>query len=380
MTRRWLAFGLLAVSCTTSDAAPSHAPTPRKVETVQAVSRTLSVTDSLPAELAAYQAVDVYPKVTGFVDEVWVDVGSRVKKGDLMMRLAAPELVAQKAQAQAAVESARSQLATARAKLAAEQGTSERLVAAARTPGVVAGNDVAIAQQTAEAARGVVGAAEHNVSASQDALRAVTQLTTYLEVRAPFDGIITKRNVHPGALVGPAAGPSAAPSLRLVDSNRLRLVVPVPEAQSSAIKLGAEVPFGVPAYPGMAFTGSIARVSHDIDLQTRTMRVELEVDNANGKLAAGSYATVSWPVQRAYPTLFVPVSAVTSDQQSTFVIRVAGDKAEWVTVKVGQVAGAQIEVVGDVRPGDAIVVNATDSIRNGEQVTAVAAPQSGGGA
>jgi multidrug efflux pump subunit AcrA (membrane-fusion protein) len=204
------------------------------------------------------------------------------------MRLSAPELVAQRAQAQAAVKAAESQLATAKARLLSDQGTYQNLDSAAKTPGVIAPNDLMVAHQTVEADQGAAAAAEHNTSAARDALRAVAQLESYLTVSAPFAGFVTARNLHPGALVGPASGQSgAAPILQIAETDRLRLVVPVPEAEAGAVKVGEKVAFTVPAYLGQMLQAPIARVSHDVNQQTRTMHIELEVDNRDGRLAAG---------------------------------------------------------------------------------------------
>jgi len=346
------------------------------VETVSVASRKLDTTISLPAQLLPYETVDIYPKVTGFIDSIKVDRGSRVKTGQLLVRLSAPELVAQRSQAEAALQAAESQLASAQAKLASDQGTYLHLASAAKTPGVVAGNDLMVANQTAVADKGTVAAAEHNAAAARDAVHSVTQTESYLNIDAPFNGVVTTRNLHPGALVGPASGQSGAmPIVQIVDTDRLRLVVPVPEAQVGAIKEGQQVSFTVPAYPGQSFRAPIARISHDVDVNTRTMPVELDVQNWEGRLSPGSFATVIWPVQRAYTTLFVPTTAVTSDQQHSFVIRVRGGNAEWVTVQTGQTVNSEIEVFGALQPGDQIVRTASDSIRNGQAVTTRAAKQ-----
>jgi len=346
------------------------------VDTVTVVSRKLDAPVSLPAQLQPFETVDVYPKVTGFIDSIKVDRGSRVQKGDLLVRLTAPELVAQRSQAESALRAAESQLASAQAKLAADQGTYLHLASAAKTPGVVADNDLLVANQTAVADKGAVAAAESNVNAARDALRSVTQMESYLSIEAPFNGVVTTRNLHPGALVGPASGAGGSmPIVQIVDTDRLRLVVPVPEAQVGAMKEGQEVSFTVPAYPGQTFHAPIARISHDVDVNTRTMPVELDVQNRDGRLSPGSFATVMWPVQRAYPTLFVPATAVTSDQQHSFVIRIRDGKAEWVTVQTGQAVNANLEVFGGLQAGDEVVRTASDSIRDGQGVSTKAAKQ-----
>jgi membrane fusion protein (multidrug efflux system) len=380
MKRLLLAFPVLmlaALGCNTSPsnkapdqkAAPASAIAPTAVSTVPAASRKLHTTVNLPAQLIPYESVDIYPKVTGFVQTVTVDRGSRVRRGQLLVRLTAPELSSQRAQAEAAVRAAQSQLATAQAKLASDNGTYLHMVAAAKTPGVIAENDVMVANQTVSADKGMVEAAEENVAAARDAVRSVSQTESYLDITAPFDGVVTTRNLHPGALIGPASGQAGAqPILQIVNDHRLRLVVPVPEALVGEMKPGQLVSFTVPAYPAQPFKAPITRISHEVDQKTRTMAVELDVLNRDGKLSPGSFSNVPWPVDRSSPTLFVPASAVTTDQQHTFVIRVTDNRAEWVTVQTGQTVGTDIEIFGELKTGDQVVKSATDAIHSGDKL------------
>src|SRR5262249_30204444 len=162
----------------------------------------------------------------------------------------APELTAQRAEAQSKVQAAEAQLAAVRAKADADTSTFEKLKAASATPGVVAGNDLLVAQKTTESDQSQVAAAQQNVEAAKQAVQAIAEMQGYLRVTAPFDGVITERNVHTGALVGPAGAASGAmPMLRLVDTRRLRLVVPVSEAYIGGIGPGTEMAFTVAAYP-----------------------------------------------------------------------------------------------------------------------------------
>jgi len=348
----------------------SPAPgTPTTVSTVPVISKKLQTTISLPAQLTPYEQVDIYPKVTGFVETVTVDRGSRVQRGQVLVRLTAPELESQRSQAEAALKSAESQLATAQAKLASDNGTYLHMVAASKTPGVLAENDVAVAGQTVSADKGVVAGAEQNIAAAREMLKSVSQTASYLTITAPFEGVVTTRNLHPGALIGPGVGGGGAqPILQIVDDRRLRLVVPIPEAQVGEMKMGQLVSFTVPAYPGQTFKAPVQRISHDVDEKSRTMPVELEVKNRDGRLSPGSFTTVSWPLERSYPTLFVPTSAVTTDQQHTFVIRVRNNKAEWVTVQTGQTLNGELEVFGDLAAGDQVVKIASDAIHSGDAV------------
>jgi RND family efflux transporter MFP subunit len=243
------------------------------------------------------------------------------------------------------------------------------LKAASATPGVVAGNDLVVAQKAVEADQSQIAAAQENVEAARQALTSVSDMEAYLRITAPFPGVVTERNVHPGALVGPAGGPSAAaPIVRIVASNRLRLVIPVPEAYTAGTTSGSALNFSVAAYPGQTFSGSVARISHAVDVSTRTMAVELEVNNADGRLAPGTFCQVRWPVRRTAPSLLVPNGSVASTTGRTFVIRVRGGRTEWVDVTTGLSSGSLVEVFGDLKSGDEIALRGTDELRSGAQV------------
>jgi RND family efflux transporter MFP subunit len=343
--------------------------------------------------------VAIYARVPGFVESINVDRGSVVRKGQLLARLRAPELDAQRSEAEARSRGARSQLVEAaarvnsaraqrleaEAKLAAEEATYQRLKAASATPGVVAGNDVEVALRSVEASRARVQLWGENEKAAQaqmktleeserafnEAARSSQNIEAYLRVTAPFDGVITERNAHPGSLAG-AGGQAAPPMLRLLQVSRLRLVVAVPEIEVAGVALGTKVNFTVPALPGEQFTGVVQRVSHSLDAKTRTMPVELDVNNTSGKLAPGMFPEVSWPSRRPRPSLFVPPTAVATTTERSFVIRVREGQVEWVDVKRGvamnQPGGDLLEVFGDLAPGDQIAARGTDELRPGLRV------------
>ena len=351
------------------DPEPRQGSSPQTVNVVAVKSTKLDTKLSLPAQLTSFEVVDIYPKVTGFIERVAVDRGSHVRSGQLIAQLSAPELLAQRSQTEAAGQKAQSELAAAKAKLAADEATYSHLQNAAKTPGVVAGNDVLVAEQTAAADRAQVEAASNNVRAAQQTLKAVEQLESYLKIEAPFDGVVTERNLHPGALVGPSSGTGDSHSIVQVASlRRLRLVVPVPEAYAAGVRNGQQVAFAVPEFPGETFQAPVARISNDLDIRTRTMPVELEVSNGKERLTPGSFATVQWPVQRSYRTLFVPATAVATDLQRTFVVRISGGKTEWVDVKTGVNSGDLIEVFGDLHPGDQVAIRGTDELKPGTMV------------
>jgi len=336
------------------------------VEVARVASKGVDRQVKLPGELQPYLAVPIYAKLPGFVKRVAVDRGSTVKQGQVLVTLEAPEMLAQINEAQAKAQALGLQRAEAEAKLAGAQSTYDRLKAASATPGVVAENDVVVAQKTAEAAQALVRSYEDSIKAAQAQVQSVKDLEQYLTLKAPFDGIITERNIHPGALVGPGTG--STPLLRLHQVSRLRLVVAVPEALVGAMVKGARVPFAVPAYPGETFYGVLNLIAHDLDEKTRSMAAELDVKNPDLRLSAGMYPEVQWPVRRPQPSLLVPPTSIVTTTERTFVIRVNNGVAQWVNVGRGARVGDLIEVFGALKEGDTIVRRGTDEIREGAKV------------
>ena len=344
----------------------AQAPTPAPVEVVRVTSKAVDRQIKLPGEFQPYLAVPIFAKLPGFVKRVAVDRGSAVRQGQVLVTLEAPEMQAQIAEAQSKAQALGLQRAEAEAKLAGAQSTYDRLKAASATPGVVAENDVIVAQKTAEAAQALVRSYEDSIKAAQAQVQSVKDLEQYLTLKAPFDGIITERNVHPGALVGPGTG--ATPLLRLQQISRLRLVVAVPEALVGAMVKGARVAFTVPAYPGETFYGVLNLMARTLDEKTRTMPVELDVKNPDLRLGAGMYPELQWPVRRPQPSLLVPPTSIVTTTERTFVIRVTNGAAQWVNVSRGARVGDLIEVFGALTEGDTIVRRGTDEIREGAKV------------
>ncbi len=201
--------------------------------------------------------------------------------------------------------------------------------------------------------------------AAEAAVNSEKQMQSYLSITAPFDGVVTERLVHPGALVGPGAD---AALLLIEQVSQLRLVVSVPEEYVGAIMEGAKVAFHVPAFPEHTYSGTVARVPHALDAATRTMAVELDVLNRDGSLAPGMYPTVRWPVRRRLPVLFVPQTSVVITAERSFVIRNKNGRAEWVDVRKGAADGDTVEVTGQLKAGDMILRRATDEIREGSLI------------
>lgn len=368
------AFGLFCAGCSSNSSAPAPTAQPAQVPTVDVVkivSRKLAISVRLPGELQAYEIVAVYPKIPAFVDSIRVDRGSVVKTGELMARLVAPELAAQRAEAQSKLQGAEAQRIEAEAKLASDDGTYQRLKAASGTPGVVAGNDLEVAQKAVEGDRARLEAVRKRAQAAEASLKSISEIESYLQIRAPFDGVVTERNVHPGALVGPSGSAGGqSPIVRVEQTNRLRLVVPVPEKYVADMANGATVEFTVPAYPNRTFRGTVARIAHSVDVKTRTMPVELDVRNEGGRLASGMFPEVQWPVRRSEPTLFVPTSAVARTTEATFVVPIRNGNPEWVNVRTGEVDGKLVEIFGGVREGDEVALRGTDELRPGTRVNA----------
>ena len=336
-------------------------------ELAPVVSKPVSRTIELPGELLPFLSVSLHARVPGYVERVLVDRGSMVKQGDLLVELSAPELKAQIAEAESKVQAAESDRRQAEAQLAAVQSTYERLRKAAETPGAVAGNELVLAEKQVDATQALVRSRRQATSAAESVVEARKELEAYLTITAPFDGVVTDRFVHPGALAGPGADTAL---LIIQQVAHLRLVVPVPEEDVGGVAQGASVPFRVPAYPERKYTGTVARIAHALDPKTRTMAVELDVFNRDGSLAPGMYPAVGWPVRRDRPALFVPRASVVTTTERTFVIRNQNGRAEWVDVKKGAAAGDLIEVIGNLHPGDMVVRRATDELREGAAVPA----------
>lgn len=355
--------GAVAMSSAAGGQAP--APPPATVAVVSVVSQSLERPILLPGDLIAFQDVEIRPKVSGFVEAIAVDRGSVVKKGQLLVRMVAPELAAQRSEAESKIQSAQSQRIEAEAKLASDEGTYQRLKKASETPGVVAGNDLEVAQKAVDADRARVESWKQGEQAARDSARSVTDIESYLRIAAPFDGVVTERNVHPGSLVGPS---SPMVMLRIQQVSTLRLVVAVPEDTVAGTQPGQMIKFTVPAYPGEAFTGKVARLARALDVKTRTMPVELDVPNPAGRLSPGMFAQVAWTMRRQQPSLFVPPSAVATTTERTFVVRVRNGEAEWVDVKRGAAMKQLVEVFGDLHAGDQVAVRGTDELRAGTKV------------
>ncbi|MDQ6675732.1 MAG: efflux RND transporter periplasmic adaptor subunit, partial [Acidobacteriota bacterium] len=217
----------------------------RAADLAPVVSKAASHTLSLPGEFEPYERVSIHARVAGRVERVLVDRGSVVKRGQLLVELSAPEMKAEIAEAESRVAIAEADRAEAEARLAGLRGTAERMKEAAQTPGAVAGNELVLANQQVQAAEATVRSREQVKRQTEATVRMRRDMEAYLQITAPFDGVVTERLAHPGAI----AGPPADPALLTIDQiSRLRLVVALPEAEVGGVAKGALAAFHVPAF------------------------------------------------------------------------------------------------------------------------------------
>ncbi|MBO9561271.1 MAG: efflux RND transporter periplasmic adaptor subunit [Niastella sp.] len=320
----------------------------------------LSTAFQTPAELIAWQQVDLYAKENSFVRKLYVDVGSEVKAGQLLVSLEAPELNSRLAAAE-------SRLKSQEAIYTASKSQYDRLYETSKTPGTISQNDLdqAAARKNSDLAQWEAAKAAH---------KEVMITQGYLEIRAPFNGVISARNANPGAYVGPSGKGSEFPMFTLQEQRKLRLVVSVPEAYTGYLDSKTAVSFTVKAMPNETFKGQINRLSGALDARLRSERIEIDVDNNNKRLLPGMIAEVNIPFPAKDSTLIVPKSALVNSTERTFVIRIANNKAEWVDVKKGRESGGKIEVYGgNLQPGDQLVKKASEEVRDGSDVKNVKA-------
>jgi membrane fusion protein (multidrug efflux system) len=315
----------------------------------------LSTNFVTPGELIAYQQVDLYAKVSSFVKKLYVDVGSEVKAGQLLVTMEAPELGSQLASAQSRVKSQE-------ALYIASKANYDRLVETSKTPGTISQNDIdqADARQKSDLAQW---------EAAKSAYSEVAETLKYLEVRAPFSGVISARNVNPGAYVGPSGKGSELPMFTLQEQKHLRLVVSVPEAYTGFLSRKDVVRFTVKALPNQVFTAKVNRLAGALDSRLRSERTEMDVYNDSRKLLPGMVAEVNLPMPAQDSSFVVPVTAVVNSTERVFVIRVdSGHRAQWVDVKTGRAEGGKMEIYGDLKPGDQLVKVASEERRDGSVI------------
>ena len=315
----------------------------------------LSTNMYTPGDLIAYQQVDLYAKENSFVKKLLVDVGSEVRTGELLAVLEAPEL-------ESALSGAESRLKSQEAIYIASKANYDRMLETSKTPGTISQNDLdqASARQKSDFAQ---------LEAARSAYKEIAETLKYLEVRAPFNGVISVRNVNPGAYVGPSGKGSELPLFTLQEQKHLRLVVSIPEASTGYLTTQDEVAFTVKAMPNITFHAKVKRLAGALDNKLRAERIEMDVINEDKKLLPGMVAEVNIPLPAKDSTFVVPQTAVVNSTERIFVIRVTGHKAQWVDVKPGRSQGGKTEIYGNgLQEGDQILQVASEERRDGSVV------------
>jgi RND family efflux transporter MFP subunit len=330
------------------DTASGNADAPDTVPVFVLGSDTLKKTIELPGELIPYEQADLYAKVQGFVRAMKVDIGDHVRKGQTLAIIEAPEVNTRFSEAEASLQAAKS-------KWAGSRDHFERLYRAsqAQTPGIVAPVDL-------ERSRNQMLADSASYEASRKQAQAYREVSGYLHITAPFDGVITARKADPGALAG-----TQAMLLTIQNNQTLRLRVAVPELYVAAASVTKDIDFRVDAYPSQRFPASLTRKTETIDPATRTELWEFKVDNSARRLKAGAFAYVKLALERGGLSFIVPPSAIATTQERKFVIRVNEGKAEWLDVRQGITNDKGVEIFGDLRNGDTVLVKATDERKPG---------------
>lgn len=316
----------------------------------------LSSTLQVPGELMPFQEVSLYAKLNSYVRKYLVDVGTQVHRNQLMAVLEAPEINSQLAAAQ-------SHIKQQEALYLASKATYDRLFNTSKTPGTVAQNDLdqAAARKNSDYA---------NLDAARAAYREVAANLQYLQIRAPFDGVVSTRNANLGAYVGPGAQGGAMPLFVVQEQTKLRLVISVPELNTGGLSNKQEVEFTVRSLPNEKFKARIKRLAGALDTRLRSERLEMDVYNNNRRLLPGMYAEVNVPLETHDSTFIVSKSAVVQSTERVFVIRINKQRhAEWIDVQRGLQNKDVIEIYSkELNAGDRIVKAATDEIRDGQPV------------
>ncbi len=307
----------------------------------------------LPGNVQAFIDTPIWARASGYL-RVWhVDIGARVKRGDLLAELEAPEVDQQ-------LQQARETLVMANANLKLSQITAERYSGLFKTDSV-AKQDVDNAVQDAAAKAATVKADQANVSRLE-------QMVAYEKVYAPFDGVITARNVDVGALVNADSNTPGKELFHLSSNSTLRVYVSIPEVYSRAAKPGVTAGLTLTEFPGRLFHGSIVRNSGSIDMNSRTLLVEVDVKNPTGELLPGSYVSVHFKLPYKMEALTIPANALLFRAQGLQVATVRDGRAQLVPVVLGHDYGDSVEILSGLNRSDQIVVNPSDSIASGEQV------------
>lgn len=318
----------------------------------------------LPGNIEAFADTPIYARTDGYLKVWYHDIGSRVKKGELLAVIESPEVDQQ-------LDQARADLNTAKANFALSRTTAERYENLLKS-GSVAKQDVDNAVGDYEAKKATVASAEANV-------KRLEELQSFEKVYAPFNGVITARNTDVGHLINSGAGSPATELFHISAIRKLRVFVNVPQQYSASTRPGLPATITLPEFPGRRFRGTLVRTSDSIDAASRTLLVEVDVDNPKDELLPGSYAEVHFQIPNATRALIVPVSALIFRSQGMQAAVVKdGQRAELKNITLGRDFGNEVEVVVGLNPTDSVIVNPPDSLVSGELVRIVSSRKEDG--
>ena len=309
---------------------------------------------TLPANTQAFIDTPIYARTSGYLRKWYADIGTRVHTGELLAEIETPELDQQ-------VKQAQSELATAQANQQIAQITSERWTK------LLAKN--AVSKQETDQAMSDFRARQSALSAAEANVMRLQQLQAFEKIYAPFDGVITARNVDIGALI--QAGDSNSPRAELfhvASTDKLRLFVPVPEVYANQVRTGSHIIVTSDAIPDARFTGTIVRNSDAIDVSSRTLNVEVDVVNTEHKLLPGQYAFIHLPIPPSASSMTLPSGALLFRGEGLRVGVVRDGRVRLVPVEVGHDYGAKVEITSGLAPHDQVILNPPDSLAEGERV------------
>ena len=323
------------------------------VNVVYPTPSTLSSELALPGNTQAFTDTPIYSRTNGYLKSWHFDIGSHVRKGQLMAEIETPEVDQQLQVAQADLKSAEANLDLANT-------TSTRYQNLLKTNSV--------SKQETDVAMSDASAKKAAVDASMANVRRLQQLQSFEKVYAPFDGIVTARNTDIGRLI--SAGQNTMPQelFHLAAIGKIRVYVAVPEAYSAAIKVGGKASLTLDEYPGRSFEGTIARNSNAIDQASRTLNVEVDVDNPKGELLPGAYVFVHFKVPMRAASLMIPSNTLLFRSEGLRVGVVRDGRVQLVPVKIGHDAGATVEIASGLTANDAVILDPSDSLASGQEV------------
>jgi RND family efflux transporter MFP subunit len=313
----------------------------------------------LPGNVQPFITSPIYSRTSGYLKKWYFDIGAHVKQGQLLAVIDTPEVDQQ-------LQQSVSNLNTAKANLTLAEITKNRY------QGLLTKN--AVSQQDADNAVGTYDANKAIVDANQANVKQLQALQSFEKIYAPFDGVVTARNTDIGDLINSGSSGTAKTDLfHVAQPGKLRVYVNVPEEYSQGIKVGMTADLSLAEFPGRKFQGKLVRTAEAINMTTRTLLIEIEVDNPTGTLLTGSYAEVHLKVASQASTLLLPVNTLLFRSEGLRVGVVKDGKVVLSAVSPGRDFGNQIEVVSGLRPADQVIINPPDSLVSGQQVQIVQA-------